>query len=79
MEVSSNVKIDFIVVVVTIMLRCSLAESTGYFWYPAEFKYVKNQDFENIKHMQNLDIYCLPNQVSEEITKQKKIREQHSL
>ena len=52
-EVSSNVKIDFIVVVITIMLRWLLAESAGHFWQPAEFENMANPDFENLKHLQN--------------------------
>ena len=45
--------IDFIVVAITIMLRRSLAESAGHFWWPAEFENVANPDFENLKHLQN--------------------------
>ena len=35
------------------MLRRSLAESTGHFWWPAEFENVANPYFENLKHLQN--------------------------
>ena len=35
------------------MLRRSLAESAGHFWWPAEFENVANPDFENLKHLQN--------------------------
>ena len=52
-EVSSNVKIDFIVFAITIMICCSLAESAGQFWQPSEFENVENPDFENLKHLQN--------------------------
>ena len=52
-EVNNNIRIDFIVVAIIIMLRRSLAESAGHFWQPAEFKNVANPDFENFKHLQN--------------------------
>ena len=35
------------------MLRRSLAESAGYFWWPAEFENVANPDFNNQKQLQN--------------------------
>ena len=35
------------------MLRWSLAESAGHFWWTAEFENKANPDFENIKHLQN--------------------------
>ena len=44
---------DFISVSITIMLRWSLADITGNFWWPAEFENVPNPDFENLKHLQN--------------------------
>ena len=45
--------IDFIFFAIIIMLRWSLAESAGHFWWPAEFENVANPDFENLKHLQN--------------------------
>ena len=45
--------IDFIVVAISIMLRRSLAESAGHFWWPAEFENVASPDYENLKHLQN--------------------------
>ena len=35
------------------MLRRSLAESAGNFWWTAEFENMANPYFENIKHFQN--------------------------
>ena len=35
------------------MLRRSLADSTGHFWQPTEFKNAENPDFENLKHLHN--------------------------
>ena len=35
------------------MLRWSLAESSGHFWWPEEFENVENLDFGNLKHLQN--------------------------
>ena len=52
-EVSSNVKIDFIIVSIIIMLRWLLAESAGHFWQPVEFENLSNPDFKNLKHLQN--------------------------
>ena len=52
-EVNSNINIYFIVVVIIIMLRWSLAKSAGNFWQPAEFENVANPYFKNIKHLQN--------------------------
>ena len=52
-EVSSNVKIGFIVIYIIIMLHWSLTESAGDCWQPAEFENVANLDFENLKHLQN--------------------------
>ena len=52
-EVSSNVKIRFIVVNITIMLFRYLAESFGHCWWPAEFENVANPHFETLKHLQN--------------------------
>ena len=52
-DISINVKIDLIVVAITIMLRRSLAESAGHFRWPAEFKNVANPDFEHLNHLQN--------------------------
>ena len=52
-EVSSSFRIEIIVVVVIIMICRSLAESTGHFWWSAEFKNVENPDFENLNHLQN--------------------------
>ena len=38
---------------ITIMIRQSLVESAGPFWWPSEFKNVANPDFGNLKHLQN--------------------------
>ena len=35
------------------MLRRSLDESGGHFWWPVELKNVSNPYFENLKHLQN--------------------------
>ena len=35
------------------MLRRSLDESGGHFWWPAEFVNVANPDFGNLRHLQN--------------------------
>ena len=35
------------------MIRWSLAESAGHFWWPAEFVNVANPDFGNLRHLQN--------------------------
>ena len=35
------------------MLRRSLAENAGHFWWPAEFKNMANPYFENLKHLRN--------------------------
>ena len=51
LEVSINVKINIIVVDITIILQRSLAESASHFWQPEEFKNVANPDFENLKHL----------------------------
>ena len=59
-EVISYVKIDFIVVTITIMLRQSLADSAGHFWCPTEFKNVANPYFENLKHLKNPGHLSLP-------------------
>ena len=45
--------IDFIVVAITIMLCWFLSESAGHFCQPAEFEYVANTHFENLKHLKN--------------------------
>ena len=45
--------IYFIFIVITIMLRWSLAKSAGHFWQPEEFEDVANTDFIIIKHLQN--------------------------
>ena len=45
--------IDFIVVAITIVLRWSLDESAGRFWWPAEFENVENPYVKNLKHLQN--------------------------
>ena len=52
-EVKNNIKIDFIVLAITTMLHCLLADNNGYFWQPAEFKNVANPYFGNMKHLQN--------------------------
>ena len=44
-EVSSNVKIDFISVAIKIMLHWFLSYRAGHFWHPAEFENVTNPDF----------------------------------
>ena len=49
----SNVKIDFIVVNITVIPRRSLSDSAGPFWQPTEFENVANPYFENIKHLKN--------------------------
>ena len=49
---------NFIVVIITIMIHRSLAESSDHFWWPAEFENVANQYFENLKHLQN-QVYLL--------------------
>ena len=53
MEVIIHDKIDFIVFAITIMLRWSLADSSGKFWWPEELENVVNIYFENLKHLQN--------------------------
>ena len=35
------------------MLHRLLADSAGHFWWPVEFENVVNQDFGNLKHLQN--------------------------
>ena len=52
-EVNNNIRIDFIVVSIIIMLRRLLAESAGHFWQPAESENVANPDFEHLKHLKN--------------------------
>ena len=52
-EFISNVKIEFIVIAITIMIRQLLDESAGQFLQPAEFENEANPDFENLKHLQN--------------------------
>ena len=52
-EVSSNVRIDFIVFSITIILDWSLAESSDPFWCPEEFENVANPYFDHLKHLQN--------------------------
>ena len=52
-EFNNNIRIGFIVVAIIIMIRQSLAESTGHFWQPEKFENVANIYFENIKHLQN--------------------------
>ena len=54
-EVSSNVKIYFIVVAITIMIRRLHDDSAGKFWCQVEYENVKNPDFENIKHLQSTE------------------------
>ena len=66
-EVSSYVKLDFIVVAITIMLHWLLAENAGHFWWPAEFENVANPDFENLKHLQNPRHLPLPKASTSEI------------
>ena len=46
-------RLYFIDVAITIMLRRLLADSAAYFWQRIEFKNVANPDFKNIKHMEN--------------------------
>ena len=38
-----------------ITLRLLLAASADHFWWPEKFENMANPDFENIKHLQNLD------------------------
>ena len=52
-EVRNNIRIDFIVVAIIIMLCRSLTESAGHFWQPVKFENVENPDFNNLKHLQN--------------------------
>ena len=52
-EVSSNVRIEFIVVAITMMLHLLPAESAGHFWQPVEIESLANLDFEHLKHLQN--------------------------
>ena len=52
-EFISNVKIEFIVIAITIMIRQLLDESAGHFLQPAEFENVANPDCENLKHLRN--------------------------
>ena len=52
-EVNNNIRIEFIVIAITIILRQLLAYNCGRFWQPAEFENVANRDFENLKHLQN--------------------------
>ena len=35
------------------MLRRSLTDSAGHFWWPEEFENVANLDFGHLKHLQN--------------------------
>ena len=49
-EVINNLNMDF---AINVMLRQSLAESAGHFWWPSEFENVANPYFENAKHLQN--------------------------
>ena len=35
------------------MIRRSLADSAGQFWWPEEFENVANPYFKNLKHLQN--------------------------
>ena len=48
-------KIYVEIIAITIMIRRSLAESAGHFWWTAEFENMANPDFENLKHLQNPD------------------------
>ena len=41
------------ILAITVMICRSLAESTGHFWWPSEFKNVANPYLENLKHSQN--------------------------
>ena len=52
-EIINNLKIDFIVVTITITLRRSLAAGAVHFWRPAKFENLANPGFENHKHLQN--------------------------
>ena len=49
-EVINNLNMDFSI---KIMLRWSLAESAGQFWWTAEFENVANPDLESLKNLQN--------------------------
>ena len=52
-EKISNIRINFIVVVITIMIHQSHVENAGHFWQLVEFEKWANPDFENLKHLQN--------------------------
>ena len=52
-EFNNNIRIDFIVVSVIIMLRWSLSESAGHFWNPEELENAANPDFESLNNLQN--------------------------
>ena len=52
-EINNNFRIEFTVVAITIMLCWFLSESAGHFCQPAEFEYVANTHFENLKHLKN--------------------------
>ena len=41
------------------MPRPSLSDSSGQFWWSAEFENVANPDFKNLKHLQNLGHFLL--------------------
>ena len=52
-EFNNNIRIEFIVLSIIIVLRRSLVESAGNFGWPAEFENVADPDFEDLKHLQN--------------------------
>ena len=52
--INSNLKIKFIVVYITTMLRRLHDESAGQFWRPEKRKYLEDIDIKNLKHLQNL-------------------------
>ena len=52
-EVNNKIRIEFIVVAITIILRRLLTDRVDCFWQPAEFENVANLDFEHFKHLQS--------------------------
>ena len=52
--INSNIKIKFIVVYITIMIRRLHDDSAGQFWWPKKCEYLEDIDIENLKHLQNL-------------------------
>ena len=52
-EFNNNIRIDFIVVSVIIVICRLLAESAGHFCQLETLENVANPDFDNFKHLQN--------------------------